>query len=269
MWKEKNSIMMVQRVSLETGSVVFPSGRSGFLVFSVNPPNGPALVASLRLPPFRGLVLLNGGASGMSPEETERVRPLVTALVRIAEEEQIAIIDGGTQAGAVQVLGEARTAVGATSPLIGVCPAARVSWPGGPNVRDLRPLEPNHTHFVLTPGDQWGDETETMFALAATLACQAPSVAVLINGGLVARREVMYNLAQRREIIIVDKSGRLADIIAGVVKGTMAAPDEEIATIARCGQLTLFDRDQNPAVFSSIIRQKLFGEEPHERFQQI
>lgn len=196
----------------------------------------------------------------MSSVVIRRVRRLIEEMARVVAEENVTLIDGGTQAGVMAMMGEACADAGARSPLIGVCPAALVCWPEGPTGPGRVPLEPNHTHFVLTPGDRWGDETETMFALAATLSSGSPSLAILINGGTVARQEMVYNVRQGREIIVIQGSGRLADAIAAAVAGK-TPQDGEIAFILGKGHITLLDVHENPTVLASQIRRKLLQED--------
>jgi len=219
---------------------------------------GATMAAALELPPPRAVLLLNGGASYMSSAKMTQLHDLLQAVAHLVVEEGITVIDGGTRAGVMQIMGEGYASAGGRLPLIGVCPAALVSWPGGPADDHLTPLEPHHTHFVLTPGQRWGAETETMFALAAALSASAPSLAILVNGGSIARQEVLYNVRQKREIIVLQGSGRLADLIAAVVNGDMAPPDDEIATIVQDGRITVFDIARGPKALATLIRWKLF-----------
>lgn len=257
--------------------IAFPNGNRAQAVYVSAGADGAAIVAALRLPPPRAVLLLSGGASDMSPAGMAQLRGLLAdGVARVADEEGITIIDGGTQAGVMQMLGEGRAAAGGDAPLIGVCPADLVSWPGrvlsppvlstaegsrGGPADDARvPLEPNHTHFVLTDGDHWGTETETTFALAAALSEGVPSVAVLVNGGPVARDEVLHNVRQGREIMVIRGSGRLADEIAAAVAGGMEPPDHEVVAIVRDGRITLFDMADGPEALAALVRQKLFVE---------
>ncbi|MBL7063181.1 MAG: hypothetical protein ISS49_03090 [Anaerolineae bacterium] len=67
----------------------------------------------------------------MSSAEVTRLRRLLAEGVAcVAAEEGITIIDGGTQAGVMQMIGEGRAAARDCALLLGVCPAALVSWPG-------------------------------------------------------------------------------------------------------------------------------------------
>jgi len=245
---------------MEPWTITFSNGNKARAVYVPTGAEGATVVAALELPPPRAVVMVSGGASDISSTGMARLRALlVEGVARVAAEKGIALIDGGTQAGVMRMMGEGRAAVGGNAPLIGVCPEALVSWPGGPTGKDRVPLEPHHTHFVLTDGDHWGAETETMFALAAALSNGMPSVAVLANGGPVARDEMLHNVRQGREIIVIAGSGRLADEIAAAVGGDTEPPDDEIAAIVRDGRITLFDIADGPEALAALVRQKLFG----------
>ena len=57
------------------------------------------------------------------------------------------------------------------------------------------PLDPHHTHFILVPGKNWGDESFWIDQIAIQLAGDQPSVAVLVNGGKIAHdQDVPSNL---------------------------------------------------------------------------
>ena len=47
-------------------------------------------------------------------------------------------------------------------------------------------LQKDHTHFILTPGSDWGEEAPWLSRLASVLAGDAPSLTLLINGGAIA-----------------------------------------------------------------------------------
>lgn len=244
---------------MEAMTIVFPNGNRASAVRIPIGAAGAAIVEVLGLPPPRAVLLLNGGASDMSSAEMARLHGLlVRGVARVVAEEGITVIDGGTRTGVMQMMGEGYAAAGGNSPLIGVCPAGLVSWPGSPTDHDLVPLEPNHTHFVLTSGLRWGAETETMFALATSLSACVPSLAILVNGGSIARQEILFNVRQGREIIVIQGSGRLADLIAATVRGDPGSLDDDIATIVWNGRITVFNSTDGPEALAALIRQKLF-----------
>ena len=86
-----------------------------------------------------------------------------------------------------------------------------------------------------------------MYALADVLSQSCPSVAILVNGGSITKNEVLYNVRQRRPIVVVEGSGRLADKIAkawrkragGAAQGTPPT-DAQLAEIIAHGDLHLF-----------------------------
>jgi|GEM_PF-390479 len=243
---------------MEVMTIVFPDGNRARTVYTPIGVTGATIVEALELPRPEAVLLLNGGASEMSSAEMDQLHDLLWAIARLIARESITVIDGGTRTGVMQMIGEGYAAAGGKSPLIGVCPAALVSWPGGPTDDHLTPLEPHHTHFVLTPGHHWGAETETMFALAATLSANAPSLAILVNGGSIALQEILSNVRQKRETIVLRGSGRLADIIAATVRGDIDPPDDEIATIVRDGHITVFDIARGSDALVTLIRERLF-----------
>lgn len=244
---------------MEAMTIVFPNGNRASAVRTPIGAAGATIVEALGLLLPRAVLLLNGGASDMSSAEMARLHGLlVMGVARVVAEEGITVIDGGTQAGVMQMMGEGHAAAGGNSPLIGVCPAALVSWPGSPTDHDLVRLEPNHTHFVLTSGHRWGAETETMFALATALSVRVSSLAILVNGGSIARQEILFNICQGREIIVIQGSGRLADLVAAVVRGDTEPPDNDTATIVREGRITVFNFADGPEALATLVRRKLF-----------
>ena len=107
-------------------------------------------------------------------------------LVAAADATGAAIVDGGTDAGVMRLLGRAHARAGANVPLVGVIVRALAALPGEPRRDDGAPPEPNHTHIVLVPGASWGDEAPWIARLAGAIAGDRPSVTVLVNGGEIA-----------------------------------------------------------------------------------
>jgi hypothetical protein len=145
------------------------------------------------------------------------------------------MIDGGTQAGVMALIGLGVAQQQHKPTLLGVAPIGLVTNPGkstDETSSEVVPLDPNHAYFVLVDTDEWGGETETMYELAQVLSQNSPSIALLINGGGIAKREVLHNVRQRRPIIIFEGSGRLADEIASMVRNKrIPPPDPELAEI--------------------------------------
>ncbi len=239
--------------------ISFPNDNHAYAVFSSLRVPGTEIIRALALPLSRPVLLLHGGAGRLSENIRQHIQKfLIAEVAEIAANQNFTIMDGGTLAGVMQMMGEEYAAVKGRSPLIGVCPAACVTWPGKEIAPDLTPLEPHHTHFVLTPGDDWGAETATMFSLAAALSMRAPSLALLINGGAVSRAEVRYNVAQGREVLVIAGSGRLADALAAAMRGE-ALPDEELDALVRQGRFKVFDIDADVGDFTAYIRARLCG----------
>jgi hypothetical protein len=164
-----------------------------------------AAVRQLRLAPSRVVVLV-GGASNMSDADAARVEEAAAnAIVPTAERLGAAVVDGGTRVGVVKLAADARSALGARFPLVGVMPAALLA--------DVE-LDERHTHFVLAPGTNWGDEVELLAAVATAIARGAATVTVLANGGDIAWDDAAASIAEGRPLLVLAGSGRTADAIA-------------------------------------------------------
>ncbi|HEY9648717.1 MAG TPA: hypothetical protein V6C88_20215 [Chroococcidiopsis sp.] len=171
--------------------------------------------------PQSALVLV-GGASGISEEGMVMLRSLFTdALAPLVQRFNIPVIDGGTDAGIMKLIGQARHFHGSTFPLIGVAAIGTVILPGNsaPPPPDGAELEPNHTHFLLVPGALWGDEAPWIARTASALATGMPSVTILVNGGKIAWQDVLNSVRANRPVIVIAGSGRTADELTAAIRG--------------------------------------------------
>jgi hypothetical protein len=161
-------------------------------------------------------IVLVGGAGGLSDEDLKNLSPIFwEVLAPIAETLKVNILDGGTDAGVMRLMGQARMKISANFPLIGIAAKGTVILPDVESLdQEAAPLESHHTHFVLVPGDNWGDESPWLSQIATKLAKSAPSITVLINGGEIARKDVEHSLFDKRPVVVVAGSGRLADELA-------------------------------------------------------
>ncbi|NEP02239.1 MAG: hypothetical protein F6K58_27000 [Symploca sp. SIO2E9] len=207
------------------------------------------------------VVVVVGGASMMSDESITRLRLLfVEVIAPIAQQLGAFVVDGGTDSGVMRMMGQARAEIGGTFPLVGIAPIDKIVLPGVSHspVADT-PLEPNHTHFVLIPGDSWGDESPWLSRVATTLAKGAPSVTVLANGGEIALLDVSENIKAGRQVVVLAGSGRLADEITRAVRYPEQKTRERISKLLREGHLTLFDLSEQLAGLIEILTQRLTG----------
>lgn len=209
----------------------------------------------------RPVMVVIGGASQISEADLARLQSLfVDVLAPLAEELGIFVIDGGTDAGVMRLMGYARAITGSHFPLIGVAPVGLVSMPNAPILNpETTPLEPNHSHFMLVPGSNWGDESPWLARIASMLADGAPSVTVLINGGAIALIDVEENVKAGRPIVVIEGSGRLADEIATAVRHSEHEVRESVSLILKNGQISLFDLSEPTVRLEKLLRQKLSG----------
>jgi len=175
-----------------------------------------ATLSELEIKTNRPTVLFLGGASDMSEVELKRVAIwIASAFAPLWKNYPVSIIDGATDAGIVHLLGQVYRTSGARPPLIGVVTHSTVKWPGKTRSRPAdEDLEPNHTQFLLTPGNKWEDAAIWLARIGRAIAGDKPALAVLVNGGLVAWKEVMCCLQAGIPVVTVQGSGRTADDLA-------------------------------------------------------
>jgi hypothetical protein len=202
-------------------NLTFSNGLTARAIQVQNEADLSTAVGKIGLHGSRPVLVVIGGASLLSDADLTQLRSLfVEALAPLAESLGVLVVDAGSDAGLMQLMGQARAEIAATFPLIGVVPARFVALPDIPSSSsDSVPLEPHHTHFVLVPGSNWGDESSWLADIANTLADKAPSVVVLINGGEITWKDALENIHAGRSMIVVTRSGRTADLIAAGLRG--------------------------------------------------
>jgi hypothetical protein len=204
----------------------------------------------------RPVLVIVGGASRVSAESMARLQSLFThVLAPIAESVNAYVIDGGTDAGVMRMMGQARHEIGATFPLVGVVPIGVAILPDRTApCPDAADLEPHHTHFVIVPGSAWGDESPWIAEIASVLSGDFPSVTVLINGGEVTWQDASESVQAERPIVVVAGSGRTADKLAAALDGRIL--DDRALEIMESGLMRAVALE-NADSLASIVEQLL------------
>lgn len=209
----------------------------------------------LGLNELRPTLVLVGGASGLDDDQQIHLDSLFNSvLAPLAEELGLHVVDGGTDAGVMRLMGKARTAIGGTFSLIGVTPRSLVNLPDRTAEHpDACTLEPNHTHCVLVPGDKWGDESPWMAEIATQLSGKHESITILINGGSITWQDAYASVMAGREIAIMAGSGRTADIIVRALQGK-PVEDPRTNALLSSGLLSSIDLENPPAELKEAIK---------------
>jgi hypothetical protein len=243
--------------------VGFEGGQTATAVRVDQPSDLPAALAALGLHAPRLVVALVGGAELMDARDLDRLRPLFErGLVAVAERLGVVVVDGGTDAGVMHLIGRARTRAEARFPLVGVPAVGTVRFPGKHpgarrrwslkhlGVRRRWPLDAHHPHFVLVPGAEFGDEAPWIARVATELAGGWPSVTVLVNGGEIAYTDMACSLHAGRPVLTVAGSGRTADQVASAVRGGPA--DKRAVRLAASGLVEVVDADDLAALDRAV-----------------
>ena len=136
-----------------------------------------------------------------------------------------AVVDGGTHSGVMRVMGEAVAAGHSLVPLVGVTAAGTARVPGRvPAREDAADLDPHHAAVLLVPGDDWGQESPWISAVAAALSGHAPTATLVVNGGDITYTDAQHSLDAGRPIVVIAGTGRTADAIAAAARGKDTDP---------------------------------------------
>ena len=195
-------------------TIRFSNGRHAKLVRASRYEDLSGAFRSLGLEAGCPVLVFITGAASVEEKDLEVIQQTADRIARVAERIGAAIIDGGTQAGGMEAMGASCARRGYSFPLIGVAAEGTVSLPDTPLGEDQWILDPNHNFFILSPGDQWGQETPWISETATQLAGKAPSITVLTNGGAIARNDIATSLAAKRPVYVLKGTGRLADELA-------------------------------------------------------
>ena len=251
--------MPERRRSPEPGPfhLAFPDGSEARAVRIYDPKDLPGSLRVLGLQGPCPVIVLVGGAGGLDDSSLARLRPLFSkALAPLAGELGGCVVDGGTDAGVMRLMGEARAAAGSGFPLVGVAASGTVALPDHPPPRpDATLLEPRHSHIVLVPGSEWGDESPWLARVASTLAGRSPSITVLVNGGETAREDAALSVASGRPVISVAGSGRAADALADAVRD--GTSEEWVGDPAASGLVRAVDLSAGPSALVEVSRKLL------------
>jgi hypothetical protein len=236
---------------IETKEIIFPDGSKATAVFPTVKSQADDIVRKLEIPSYNAVLLLIGGADSIPPNLLAQMTGLFNMGIGHAIEDTHAIvIDGGTKAGVMELIGNMGVSLDNPPPMIGVAPRGAVSLPDGP--QDRTPLEPHHNKFVLPEGNDFGDETKTLFNLFAALckprptsqpgevaAKGIPGIVILAGGKDISKKELLHAVRGKYPVIVIEGSGGLADTIAAAWEefDKKTPTDPEIAQILDEGNL--------------------------------
>jgi hypothetical protein len=242
--------------------ISFKNGNHAVVVTVPCDTDPQSILKALDLAPPNALVIVLGGAKGLDDSRKTRLVELFSdAIAPAAAELDALIIDGGTQSGVMAMVGEAVARCGRGCQLLGIAPAGKVTYPGGPSeagIADGASLEPNHSHFVLVESNEWGGETGKMLELAR--AFNAPILAILVNGGAIAADEALQSVRNGWQLLVVEGSGRFADELSAAVRDGQFAKSAEVSEIARSGHVALFHVDDAASTLKIRLR-RMFSQE--------
>jgi len=241
-------------------TITFENGNRAVVVSAPRDASAQAILDALEIASPSAVILLFGGAAGLDDSRKADLETLFAdGVTSVAVELGALIIDGGTQSGVMAMMGKAVAARSGTCQLLGVAPEGKIAHPqisGASTVSDDGArLEPNHSHFVLVESNEWGGETGKMLELAR--AFNAPTVAILVNGGTIAADEALQSVRNGWPLLVIEGSGRFADELSAAIRDGQSTKSTEVTEIARSGRVVLFHVDNAASNLKIQLRRML------------
>ena len=258
---------------LKKQEVIFENNKNKAFVIKAATNNSTENIIStlqLQLSKPKSIILILGGASGnldISDTSITILYQILDDVLEYASANDAIIIDGGTKSGIMEIVGQRVSKIEQSKrPIIlGVAPAELISLSKSIKQEDNNDknndiieendkvlLDSNHSHFVLVEGYRWGDETTKLFEIASALSADndIPVVALLAGGGKISKKEILFCINLKWPIIVIEKTGYLADEIASYKnqKQTfekISSDTNNIKKIISYSSLKLFPSDSN------------------------
>jgi hypothetical protein len=228
-----------------------------------------SMTATLGIAGPRPVLLVIGGADELSKAAEPSIRILVDdGVVPAVEAVGPVVVDGGTDAGIMALVGGAIAAAHLQVPVLGVAPRGRVTWEDDTRAGASggTKLEPHHTHFILADSDAWGGETPLLFEVVEAIADPSRTVALVAGGGPGTVREVASAVRRGIPVIALAGSGGVADDLAEAATARAANRVPKVANpdlTAILGEidLTVVAPDADPALLERLLLRRLQSDE--------
>jgi hypothetical protein len=243
--------------------LILSPGRVAMAARVTEPAGLPAALRVLGLSRPGPVLVLVGGAAGLDPGLGPALTALFRALVPVLRAAGAVVLDGGTRAGVMALMGEAAAETGIA--LLGVAAIGTVRLPqtgpsgaapaGGADHR--ADLDPGHDRFLLVPGQDWGDESPWLAAAAAVLAGGLPSLTLVAGGGAVTARDLLQGLRLGRPALVLAGTGGIADALAAHLRAGDPPPFD--LPSGATGGIEVMDLERAVLDLPPLLRRALGG----------
>ncbi len=166
--------------TVSTKEVIFENrNRAKIVAFSLDDQQS-ELLKALQLEEVEALILITGTREGWKKDTALRLEQLFSrGIARAAVSKRALIIDSGISGGVNDLIGQGVADRERKTPLLGVAPTSKVTYPGkenGDQDTESYGLNSNHSHFVLVEGDDWQESAKFMVDLGAAVTSGASAL---------------------------------------------------------------------------------------------
>ena len=227
------------------------------------------MTAALGIAGPRPVLLVIGGADGLPKAAEPQIRALVDAgVVPAVETVGPVVVDGGTAAGIMAIVGEAIAAAHVQVTVLGVAPAGRVTWKDDTRTGTSGPpsSSPTTAHFILADSDSWGGETPLLFEVVEAIADPVADSRPCRGRRPGTVREVASAVRRGIPVIALAGSGGVADDLAEAATARAAnrvpkVGNPDLTAILGEIDLTVVASDADPVLLEQILLRRLQPDE--------
>lgn len=241
-------------------SLAFPNGNTARLI-TMPPDSLPyVLLEELELSPPKALIIIAGGTKDCDERQKSHLYQFGRGIDRAASGIDAIIIDRGAGSEGMAIMEETAPYRRYNAPIIGIAHAGHVSYPGDPESDRDRPLDPDHSHFILVDEPERNQEIDQVYRFAEFLkmAENIPVITALFNGGKKERAQVLRSVRMESPVIVFKGSGGLADRIAESIENPPDfMEDAELAEIVQEGEIRIFSMESSINALERLIARQV------------
>jgi SLOG in TRPM, prokaryote len=212
--------------TLEKQEIVFENGGRAEILHIKQPVEADEALKALGMdvPAAKAAIIVGGSTTAFSDRLKNRLIDLISrGVAQAALDPEAILLDEGTKSGVSEIVGLGVADRGRKTKLVGILPPRKSGGPGEPAVDDIKNLDPNHTHLILSEQEWPAWQTETLCRLAESAATNKGWILTVLVGGEIEGTALELALETVRRgwpLVVIQGSGPLADEIVRLKRVT-------------------------------------------------
>ena len=206
----------------EKNSINFDNGLLAEVVHVKQSMAAHDILDALGISKAQASIMVCGDTTPFKPRIKNRLIDLLSrGVAKAALEHEAIILDDGQNVGVSEIVGQSVADRGRKTTLLGVPPISKAGISDESPPVDVKGLEPNHTHFIISDQGQQKWQTDMMCQLAEEATGNKEWILTLLVGGDLqgyALDTALETVRRKWPLILIEGSGPLADKLVKLKK---------------------------------------------------